>query len=416
MDGKARSVKVCTRGTCVRLFGDPLYEITHLRLGSAYAPSTLTTTCISLIMSSTILDPSVLVSKLPNVLPPSTQSLQSQVEGLAALVHAAMSVLGFRLIAVDDSSSPRTFDNNVLPDEWNQHGPGSYTFRYRHDQSSLEFLLKVLKLGTRTVINAIAVEVGGVVFLLGAFAHVHLQTDKAATLDIPTNDFTSQSFFPHDLSATDASPLVHGFISSNRIADFMSQYQMMIVQKLIPGLRKDGYTEQVSDASTNAGPGPSQPSNPPAARPETIIPPYGPDRNSPLAMPPRNPLEIGRRDRDPFPRNPFAPPSLFPDDGDGMFVGPNHPIFSPSRGAHGELRGPWGGDGYLPPMGAPPGARFDPVGPGFGPHPGGPLPGGGGRGRGFPGPGNTGDPDPDELMPPGAVRNPFHPPTWSPFR
>lgn len=106
-----------------------------------------------------------------------------------------------------------------------------------------------------------------------------------------------------------------------------------------------------------------------------------------------------------------------------MFVGPNHPIFggrgsgSPGTGMGipgNRNRGPWGGDGYLPPMGAPPGARFDPVGPGLG-FPGGggigPFSGGGGMG-GFGGiggprrpnlPGGTGDPDNDEFMPPGAV-------------
>ena len=178
----------------------------------------------------------------------------------------------------------------------------------------------------------------------------------------------------------------------------------MIVQKLMPGLKKDGYQEQSSDASTNTGAGPSHPTNTPPARPEPVAPPYGPDHTSPLQLPPRNPLEIGRRDREPFPRNPFAPPSLFPDnDGDGMLVGPNHPIFGPGLGGRGG-RGPWGGDGFLPPLGAPPGARFDPVGPGLGPHPGGTFPGLGGRGRGMPGSGNMRDPDPDDLMPPGAVR------------
>lgn len=100
-----------------------------------------------------------------------------------------------------------------------------------------------------------------------------------------------------------------------------------------------------------------------------------------------------------MPRNPFQPPSLFPDNGDdGMFVGPNHPIFGPGmRGQGPGGRGPWGGDGFLPPMGAPPGARFDPIGPGPLPMPGrGPFPG-------MPGSGNARDPDNDEFMPPGAV-------------
>ena len=110
-------------------------------------------------MAANILDPAALVAKLAHVLPPSKPSLQSPTEGLAALVHSIMSVLAFRLIAVDDHSATRTFEDNVLPDEWSLHGPGSYTFRYKHEQSSLEFLLKVTKLGSRTVLNAIALEV-----------------------------------------------------------------------------------------------------------------------------------------------------------------------------------------------------------------------------------------------------------------
>lgn len=83
-----------------------------------------------------------------------------------------------------------------------------------------------------------------------------------------------------------------------------------------------------------------------------------------------------------------------------MFVGPNHPVFGGAFGSRRDPagRGPWGGDGYLPPMGAPPGARFDPVHPGpFGP---GGIPFGGMGGRA---PRRQGDPDNDEFMPPGAV-------------
>lgn len=161
------------------------------------------------------------------------------------------------------------------------------------------------------------------------------------------------------------------------------------------------------------------------------------DPSQPFSLPrpggSRNPLEIGRSDLEPLGGNipnPFAPPSLFPGGpggfggggGDGMYVGPSHPMFrdrmnplgSSGVGGIGDGRtGPWGGDGFLPPMGAPPGARFDPVGP-FGPGgvPGGPgFPGlGGGSGRGAPrrgfGPGGGGGaagPDNDEFMPPGYV-------------
>lgn len=111
-------------------------------------------------MSRNIFDPSALISSLPNILPPQKKSLQSPQDALAALLHTAMSALAFRLIGVDDSTSSQTFPNNTLPEDWNNHGPGSYTFRYKHEQSSLEFHLKVSKLGSRTVVNAIALEVG----------------------------------------------------------------------------------------------------------------------------------------------------------------------------------------------------------------------------------------------------------------
>lgn len=198
-------------------------------------------------------------------------------------------------------------------------------------------------------------------------------------------------------------PLVHGFISSNRVADLAFQIKLKIIQHLIPGLRKDGYVEGQVDSSTNAGgSNPQRSQNPIPARPQPEAPPYAPENTyrPPSMFPPNNPLEIGRRDLDPFPANPFSPPSLFPHGGDGMFVGPDHPIFGAGRGRSpfGET-GPWGGDGFLPPMGAPPGARFDPVGPG-------PFPGRGGFGgpvRGRGGGRNFGNPDNDEFMPPGMV-------------
>jgi proteasome inhibitor subunit 1 (PI31) len=111
-------------------------------------------------MSTDILDPAALTSLLPTLLPPSAKTLSSPQHALAALLHTAMVIVGFRLIGVDDSSVPRQDLNNVLPEEWSQHGPGNFTFRYKHEQSSLEFVVKVGKLGSRTVVNAIAVEVG----------------------------------------------------------------------------------------------------------------------------------------------------------------------------------------------------------------------------------------------------------------
>ena len=113
----------------------------------------------ALIMVANILDASALLQTLPSLLPPGKKKLDSQQDAIAALVHTALTVLGFRLTAVDESTPTRTSENNALPEEWNQHGPGNYAFKYRHEQSSLEFLVKVTKLGSRTLVNSIAVEV-----------------------------------------------------------------------------------------------------------------------------------------------------------------------------------------------------------------------------------------------------------------
>lgn len=109
-------------------------------------------------MPSDILDPSALLSLIPTFLPPSSKVLKTAHDGIAALLHTSFSALGFRLTSVDDASSIATL-GNVLPVEWNRNGPGHYTFKYRHDQSSLEYVVKISKMGTRTLINAIAIEV-----------------------------------------------------------------------------------------------------------------------------------------------------------------------------------------------------------------------------------------------------------------
>lgn len=324
---------------------------------------------------SDIFDPAALISLLPTLLPSSSKSLSSPQDAISALIHTALTVLAFRLISVDDDDSA-TLTANSLPPQWNKGGPGHYTFKYKHDQSSLDFVIKISKLGPRTVVNAIA-----------------FQSDKVATLDFSTDEFTSPSFYPHDIDVANGQPLVHGFISSTRVKDLMSLLKLNIIQKLMPSLQKEGYMEEISGSSSSTS------NNPPPARP--VNPPYTPYQPPPPTRPAHNPLEIGRRDLDPFPINPFAPPPLFPPgSGDGMLVGPNHPIFGMNRDRR-PNQGPWGGDGFLPPLGAPPGARFDPVGPDFFPDRSGLGPLGGGRGGRFGG-GNTQGPDNDEFMPPGS--------------
>jgi proteasome inhibitor subunit 1 (PI31) len=111
-------------------------------------------------MAPDLMDPSALIVSLPHLLPPNKKRLESQQDAIAALIHTAFHALSFRLIAIDDSTPAANISlRGVLPDSWNTHGPGNYTLRYRHEQSSLEFIIKIIKLGSRTLINAIAAEV-----------------------------------------------------------------------------------------------------------------------------------------------------------------------------------------------------------------------------------------------------------------
>lgn len=397
------------------------------------------------------LDPAAVLEVLSQLLPRQAASasssssssiapgaLKSPQDAIAAVLHAALTRLDFRLVglAEDDrlsdyvteqseGSTSSSTPQNALPFAgWNRHGPESYTLRYRHDQSSLTFLLKLLRMSNRVLINASAVE-----------------DHKTATVELSLPDYTSSSFFPYPVTndgndaGTRPEPLVNGFISTSRLKDLLLLFKGKIIQKLIPGLRKDGYQEDDQDSREPPAPasGSSQPRRPanPSFDPDDD-PSLPPLRGGGVPMPGRNPLAIGDRDLQPLGgmRPPgmggggaFGPPPLFGGaggggiGGGGMYVGPDDPIFRDRFGAGGggigggvggggggnQPRGPWGGDGFLPPGAVPPGARFDPIGPW-----GGPLQGTGpGAGRGAQGPPgtNTGgpanrNPDWDDVRPP----------------
>lgn len=105
-----------------------------------------------------LLDPSALLSRLSQYLP-AAKTLRSPQDALVALIHSAMTALAFRLVGITEGTTNNDYPGNVLPEEWNAHGPGHYTAVYKHDQSSLTFVINVSKLGGRTIINAIASEV-----------------------------------------------------------------------------------------------------------------------------------------------------------------------------------------------------------------------------------------------------------------
>jgi proteasome inhibitor subunit 1 (PI31) len=141
------------------------------------------------------LSTSNILQTLPTLLPTGTSSpLPRPTDAIAALVHTIHTNLDFRLISpapalatssttpndsehegdddidIDDTASETPTavdqeDNDTgeaqaqegrLPEGWNARGEDSYTFEYRHEQSSLVFRIRVGRMGGRVQIDAMA--------------------------------------------------------------------------------------------------------------------------------------------------------------------------------------------------------------------------------------------------------------------
>lgn len=320
---------------------------------------------------------------------------------IAVFCHACMLAVGFRLVGLGEDdrieAHSESTDTQPLPAEWDKHS--SYAFRYKHQQSSMEFLLKVTRLGGKAII-------------LG----VGLGDDKTAQLEIKAQDYISENSIKHAKS-DDKDSLKNAYISAGRMEDLAGLVKSNIIQKLIPGLRKEGYEDAAQTSEQQRAPAAArEPQRGDPGRPPELDPlrddqprPARPHPfDDPLALPPRRPGPVpdfappGFEDEYELqrpggrfpggPQQPFGnigerdlyPPGLGPHDplrmgpGGGGFRGGGgmHPTFDDPL-----FQGQGGGGGYDPR--APPGARYDPVGPGDGPpnlRQGGRFPGGfGGR-------------------------------------
>lgn len=353
--------------------------------------------------------------------------LTTAYEAIALASHACMIAVGFRLIGLgeDDKigrysvyvTTRRSHTHTVIDAQADAHNPRplpaawnagtSYAFRYAHSQSALEYILKVNRLGGKAVLFGIGIG-----------------DDKTASFDLTVKDYISENSLPvapsEDLPQEDlAKKLQDVFISDGRLSDFGALLKLSIIQKLAPGLNKEGYedssTQENDEASgvredrgsgrSRYNPREDEPRNPPQdpepARPHPFADPLAQPypRNRPLPEPipgfedeyeinrpprgglrdDRNPLGMGHNDLYPPGLGPHDP--LRPHLGGGLprpggMGGGMHPTFDDP------LFGGQGGQGIYDPM-APPGSRYDPVGPGGAPRDnrGGPrFPGGGGPG------------------------------------
>ncbi|PGH08071.1 hypothetical protein AJ79_06070 [Helicocarpus griseus UAMH5409] len=316
--------------------------------------------------------------------------LKNAWEAVALIGHACMIAVDFRLIGLEEDHRIESQEpSSPLPKEWN--AGSTYAFKYAHPQSSMQFLLKVSRLGGNAVVFALA-----------------LGHDKTTTFDLPVKDYVSESSLPLSKSTELARSLEQVFISPSRLNDLVSLYKINVIQKLAPGLQKEGY-EDSSQERQRVGQERDEPGRQPVRDPlrDDRLPeparPYPFD--DPLAVPPRRPIPVGD-----FPPPGFEdeyevnvpprgfhpgygqrPPNIGERDLYPPGLGPHDPLvghFGPPRGGGMHptfddplFQGRREDEGYNPQ--APPGSRYDPVGPGDGP----PM----GRGRGPPGfPGGRG--------------------------
>ncbi|TKA33764.1 hypothetical protein B0A50_00600 [Salinomyces thailandicus] len=336
-----------------------------------------------------------IASSLP---PASSPQIKNTFDAIAVASHAGMLAVGFRLIGLGEEhkieAQSEPSQPSPLPAEWNAT-KGSYAFRYAHSQSSMEYLLKVNSMGNKAVVMGMG-----------------LGDDRTCSFDVKVEEFVSAGNLP-------ATPVEEGmcgdeaarkigdiFITIGRLSDLGSLLRLNLIQKLMPGLHKEGYEESRESQSATS----TQPQREPAPGREPQRPYYDPLRDDrdpparpfplldPLAQPPRRPMpdpmpgfddefETMRPPRGMMPPGGIGGPRIGERDLYPQGLGPHDPIYGGvGPGLGGGMRGGMGGGGMHPTFDdplfagqgqrgggydpqAPPGSRYDPVGPGMGGHP-----------------------------------------------
>ncbi|KAI0132651.1 PI31 proteasome regulator N-terminal-domain-containing protein [Xylariales sp. AK1849] len=360
-------------------------------------------------MSTNPLNPPTILQGMADALPThpqgdTTSDLSSSHEALALFTHACMISLGFRLLGFDEDQTIEARCRELtprLPENWNTSF-NTCAFVYAHSQSALRFVIKIDRIGGKAEIRGVAID-----------------DDRIARAEVTTKDFISNGALPVRITLTDEAAedrtdlpqkLQAVFISESRMTDLASLLKINIIQKLLPSLQKEGYEESADDraARDDADEAGRRPPRQPVIPDPLPRPAHPYPFNDPLNPPPRNPVPAGEFPppgfEDPYDinrppgrgplmpgRTPFG--DLGADDLNPPGLGPNDP-FRPSfgggglprpggpRGMHPTIDDPlFGGVGGEPGYDsqAPPGARFDPLGPGGHPRLGGGRPGRGGN-------------------------------------
>ena len=96
--------------------------------------------------------------------------LESTHEGIVLFLHLNMINCNFRTVGLSEKEENKELDK--IPKDWNKN-KDAYVFKYKHVQSSLTFVLKMIPLSSSLIIHAIATE----------------DSKSKANIDININDF-----------------------------------------------------------------------------------------------------------------------------------------------------------------------------------------------------------------------------------
>jgi PI31 proteasome regulator N-terminal/PI31 proteasome regulator len=149
----------------------------------------------------------------------------------------------------------------------------------------MEFLVKVTRLGSKALIFGIG-----------------LGDDRTAQFEIPIQDYLSPSTFPLEKSTESTEPLERelqdAFISSSRLSDLSGLFKLSILQKLMPGIHKEGYEESPTEQTQSSSSSQDQ-RQPPQQRQDPLRGDIYPQParphpfDDPLAAQPRRPMPAG---------------------------------------------------------------------------------------------------------------------------
>lgn len=142
---------------------------------------------------------------------------------------------------------------SILPYGWNGRAEDAYTLSYKHPQSSMEFLVKLGRMGGRVSVTGMAGVSGSATGVCAESSESYADGRIIECQDGEPHSFhtlltdlvASETFFPwprSDESASTARPIREAFASDVKVDAFVQSFVREIVVRFMPGLQVEGFT------------------------------------------------------------------------------------------------------------------------------------------------------------------------------